>query len=198
LRFHHLLAALVLTTLAAAPAAAQTPAVPVVEAGTPLPVVEAGTWSATPFLSFTFARKPGNESCCSGSGLGLGAAAEYDFTDRIGVEGEIGYVFDLIGDSPDDWSSLNVGAGILYHFPLDNGLAPYGAFGIGFVRSARTIADVRETSTEFGANLGGGIKVPLTDAFSARGDLRYFKGNDLAFDGWRLYGGITWKIKTPY
>jgi len=174
--------------MTAAPAAAQT---------APVPVVEPGTWSATPFLSFTFARTPEDNSCCSGSGLGLGVAAGYDFTDRIGVEGEIGYIFDLLGDTPDDWSSLNVGAGILYHFPLDNGMAPYAALGIGFVRSSRTIAALSETSTEFGVNLGGGIKVPLTDAFSARGDLRYFKGNDLAFDGFRLYGGITWKVRPP-
>ena len=187
MRFHHLLAALVLTTVPAVPAAAQT---------APVPVVEAGTWSVTPFLSFTFAGRPDASSCCSGSGLGLGAAAAYDFTDRIAVEGEIGYIFDLLGDSPDDWSAVNVGAGILYHFPLDNGMVPYGAFGVGFVRSSRTIGGLTDSSTEFGGNLGGGIKVPLTDSFSARGDLRYFKGNDLAFDGWRLYGGITWKIKT--
>lgn len=184
-------------TLAALPAAAQTtPEVVQDQTLSFRPAVEAGTWRVTPFLSFTFAARTTPDSCCTGSGLGLGAAAGYDLTDRISVEGELGYVFDLIGDSPSDWSSLNAGANVLYHVPLDyNGVTPYGLFGIGMTRTHRLIDDVEETSTEFGFNLGGGVKAPITDALSARGDLRFFKGNDIALDGWRLYGGITWRVK---
>lgn len=171
-------------TISALPAAAQT-----------APPVEQGTWSATPFLSFTFAARTHPDSCCTGSGLGLGAAVGYDLTEVLSVEGEAAYVFDLIGDSPNDWSALNVGANVLYHFPLANGMAPYGLFGIGLNRTHQLIDDTIQNTTEFGFNLGGGLKAPLTDVLVARGDLRFFKGNDIALDGWRIYGGLTWRIR---
>lgn len=172
-------AALALIAATAVPSAAQTGG----------PVIEPGTWSATPFLSVTFGGDGDSAS------LGLGGAAGYDFTERLSAEAEIAYVFDLMGNIDDaDWSLLGVGANVLYHFPLENGMAPYATAGLGFGRSSQDFEDDGVTSTEVGFNLGGGIKVPLTDAMSARGDLRYFKFNDAAPDGWRIYGGLMWRL----
>jgi opacity protein-like surface antigen len=179
MRLTHLPAALALVAATAVPSAAQTGG----------PVIEPGTWSATPFLSVTFGGDGDSAS------LGLGGAAGYDFTDHLSAEAEVSYVFDLMGNVDDaDWSLLGVGANMLYHFPLENGMAPYATAGLGFARSARTIGENDNASTEVGFNLGGGIKVPLTDAMSARGDLRYFQFNDAAPSGWRLYGGLAFRL----
>jgi opacity protein-like surface antigen len=185
-RLFRLPAALVLfVALSALPAAAQTAA----------PAVEAGTWSATPFLSFTFG---GNGETSS---LGIGGAVGYDLTDLFSVEGELAYVFDLVGDNDDvDWSVLTLGGNVLYHFPLANGMAPYATAGLGFARSSFNVsggdlATFDDDATEFGFNFGGGVKAPLTGTLAARGDIRYFKYIDEGPDGWRIYGGLTWKLR---
>lgn len=184
MRLSHLPAACALLLAITVPAAAQT--------STP---VEPGVWSVTPFLSLTFGGDGDSTS------LGLGGAAGYDFTDRLGVEAEVAYVFDLAGDTDAaDWSLLSGGANLLYHFPLANGMFPYATAGVGFARSSLTIelqdsAALEDDSTEIGFNFGGGLKAPLTDTLSARGDIRYFQYNDAAPSGFRIYGGLTWKLR---
>lgn len=187
MRIQHLLAALVLTSLTATPALAQ--AGQEVTAPVPVPVTGPGQWSVTPFLSFTF----GGDS--DSTSLGVGGALGYDLTDRLGLEGELFYVFDLAADTDNtDRSLLGASANVLYHVPLSSGLVPYGTFGVGFGRSALTIDEVKESSSEVGFNFGGGLKGPLTERISARGDIRYFKYNDAAPDGWRVYAGLSWKL----
>lgn len=175
-------AALAVILFLSVPASAQTP--------TP---IEAGTWSVTPFLSVTFGGDGDSTS------LGVGGAAGYDITDVIGVEGEFGWVFDLVGDSDAaDWSLMSVAGNVLYHFPLANGMAPYATAGVGLGRSSLQVddhADLSDSSVEVGFNFGGGLKAPLTDSLAARGDIRYFKFNDAVPDGWRIYGGLTWKLR---
>ncbi|MDQ3068710.1 MAG: porin family protein [Acidobacteriota bacterium] len=175
-----MLAALAAIVLTAAPGAAQTPA-----------VIEPGVWTVTPFLSFTFGGDADSTS------LGLGGAAAYDFTDRLGVEAELGWVFDLAGDTDTaDWSTVTLGANAVYHFPIADALViPYATAGIGLVRSSLTIEALDASSTEMGFNFGGGVKAPVSDAFSVRGDLRYFAFNDAGPDGWRLYGGLSWRLR---
>lgn len=186
MKLTHFAAALALAAATALAAAAQTP------------VSEPGTWTVTPFLSVTFG---GDGDTAS---LGLGGAAGYDLTEVLSLEGELGYVFDLMGNADAaDWSLLSLHVNALYHFPLENGMAPYAAAGIGFGRSAQKLdgaaqtaltAGSSATSTEVGFNLGGGLKAPLTDRLAARGDIRYFNYNDDAPDGFRLYGGLTWRL----
>ncbi len=178
MKFTHLAAALALSAATAVPAAAQAP------------VTEAGTWTATPFLSLTFGGAGDSTS------LGVGGAVGYDVTDLLSVEGELAYVFDLAGDSDvTDWSVTSLSGNALYHFPLENGWAPYATAGLTFARSHLTIADATAATAEFGVNLGGGIKMGLTDTLTARADLRYFKYVDTAPDGFRLYGGLTWRVR---
>jgi hypothetical protein len=99
-----------------------------------------------------------------------------------------------------DWSLTNIGGTVLYHFPLPR-FVPYAAFGLGWERSNpdsdddETLAQTIGSSTEIAWNIGGGVKVPITERFMARGDLRRFQVNDVAPDHWRLYGGLTFWLK---
>ena len=184
MRLSRLLAALALVAAFAVPAQAQTET-----ATAPSTPVSPGMWSVTPFLSLSFGGDADTTS------LGFGAAVGYDFTDVLSFEGEFGYVFDLVGDDPTaEWSVMNLSANALYHFPLTNGSMPYVTAGVGMVRSNLQISDTREDTAEVGFNIGGGIKHPLTDRISARGDFRYAKYSDRGPDGFRLYGGLTWAL----
>lgn len=184
MRLRFVLAALALS-LSATPALAQS--------GQELPPVvatEARVWSFTPLVSFTFGGDGDTSS------LGLGGAVSYSFTENIEVEGELAYVFDLIGDDEfADWSVLSVSGNGVYNFPLANGWNTYATAGLTFARSNKQVSDIVADTAEFGMNLGGGLKVPLTDNLSARGDLRFFKYNDAGPDGFRVYGGLTWKLR---
>ena len=185
MKLSRLPAALALVAACALPAQAQTETAPALASGP----VQAGSWTVTPFLSLSFG---GNADTSS---VGFGGALGYDFTDLVSFEGEIGYVFDLIGDDDfADWSVTTLSGNVLYHFPLENGSAPYVTGGITLARSTRDFTDVTSDTAEFGFNLGGGIKTPLTDRFALRGDARYFKYNDAGPDGFRLYGGVIWRL----
>lgn len=171
---------------AAVPARAQSP-------------VEPGAWSATPFLSVSF----GGDGDTS---LGLGGAFAYDWTRALGVEGELAYVFDLAGDTAVvDWSTLGGSVSVVYHYPLEQQTwIPYGRFGLGFVRSSIDLGDIglpdeldlpTISSTELAIHYGGGVKIALTDRTHARVDLRYTNGLDDAPDGFRLYGGVGFRVR---
>ena len=159
-------------------------------------VAEAKTVTATPFLSVTF-----GTSNDLGSSLGIGGAIGYDFTSNLGVEVEVGRVFDVAGDDDNiDHSLTNFGANVVYHFDVVRA-TPYATAGLGWVRSSPDVKNPDPlalypgSSTEIAWNFGGGVKVPLNDRMLARADLRRFQVNDLAPDHWRLYGGVTFWIK---
>jgi opacity protein-like surface antigen len=157
-------------------------------------VAEARSWTATPFVNVTFGAS-GNTT----SSFGLGAAIGYDFTSNLGVEGEFGYVFDVLGDTPLlDWSATNVHANAVYHFDVLR-VTPYATAGLGWERSSIDLEGIDPddvdpllvSSTEITFNFGGGLKYRIGDNLLARADLRRFQSNDAAPDYWRLYGGLT-------
>jgi opacity protein-like surface antigen len=174
--------ALILVVSFAVPAAAQAQS-----------VAESRTWTATPFVNITF-----GASGDTSSSLGLGAAVGYDFTPNLGVEGELGYVFDVQGDRENvDWSLTNFHGNAVYHFDVVR-VTPYATAGLGWERSRVEIdgavpaTDVfPASSTEITFNFGGGIKYKVGENMLARADLRRFQSNDAAPDYWRLYGGLT-------
>jgi hypothetical protein len=162
------------------------------------PVIEPRTITVTPFLGVGFGVS--NEL---DSSLGLGASVEYDLTRNLGFEGEFSRLFDVVGDNDNlDWSVTNFTASVLYHFPVPR-VAPYAAFGLGWERSNPDFDELDPVaaelvvgpSTEVAWNIGGGVKVPVTERLLARADLRRFQANDFAPDYWRLYGGLTFWIK---
>lgn len=180
-------------TLALMPSAAQAQAQAAVYGQS---VAEPRTVTVTPFVAVSF-----GTSNNLGSSLGVGAAVGYDWTRNLGVEVELGHVFDVAGDDDNlDWSLTNISANVIYHFDVPR-LTPYATLGLGWERSSPKFDLIDPAaltigrSTEVAWNFGGGVKVPFGDRLLARGDLRRFQVNDLAPNHWRLYGGLTFWIK---
>ena len=158
-------------------------------------IAEARTWTATPFLNVGFGTDPG------GGSPGLGAAVGYDFTSNLGVEGEVGHLFDVSGDNHDiDWSVSTFSANVVYHFDVVR-VTPYATAGFGLERSSVDVKNpdplalYQPSSTEVVWNVGGGAKYRLSDLMLVRADLRRFEATDLAPDFWRVYGGLTFWIR---
>jgi len=159
-------------------------------------ITEARTWTLTPFVSGAFGTSEN-----LGSSLGVGVGVTYDLTTHLGIEGEFGHVFDVLGDNENIDQSLNTVSGnAVYNFSVPR-VTPYATFGLGFERSSIDVKNpdpaalYPPSSTEVLYNFGGGLKYPVSDEFLLRADLRRFQANDLAPDHWRLYGGLTWWIK---
>ena len=169
--------------LAAAPAHAQS-ALP-----------EPNTFDITPFVGFGTgfgddALDPFNPS----SSFLLGVAVGYNFTTNLSLEGELGIIPDINGDTNNvDLGITTFSANGVYHFDTQTKFVPYATFGIGFGSASLDIegVDDEESNTEFLYNLGGGVKYPVTDRLQVRGDVRYVSINDENPNFWRFYGGVT-------
>jgi opacity protein-like surface antigen len=158
-------------------------------------VAQPKTWTVTPFIDLAV-----GTNAPTGSG-GIGAAVGYDLTSNLGVEGELGRLFDVSGDDENiDWSVTSFSGNVIYHFDVVR-VTPYATVGLGFSRSSvhvdhpDPVALVQPSSTEVTVNFGGGVKYPISDRLLARADLRRFQANDLAPDYWRIYGGLTFVIR---
>jgi opacity protein-like surface antigen len=169
--------------LAAAPAAAQS-------------LAEPRTVTVSPFLSTSF-----GTSNDLGSSLGVGVGVGYDFTRNLGVEVELGRVFDVAGEDDNvDHKLTTISANVIYHFDVRR-VTPYATAGLGWERSTVDVENPDPlalyvpSSTEVAWNFGGGLKYPINTRLLARADLRRFQVNDLAPDHWRLFGGLTFWIK---
>jgi opacity protein-like surface antigen len=182
------------------------------------PVSSQRTWTATPFLhtSAGIADSVGTNDPLVANSMGLGVAVGYDWTPRLGFEGEVSYLTDVAGNAPDiNWSIGNFSANAVYHVDVRQ-VTPYATLGLGFARNRhvlkgagvtdlsfrdRLIAlglDIRQSvasiSNEVAFNAGGGIKYAMTDRVAARIDFRRFQYADIAPNHWRLYGGITFAL----
>lgn len=159
---------------------------------------EARTLTVTPFLHTSL----GIGEPAPDDSAGLGVAITYDWTPRLAFEGDIGHLFDVAGDNADiDWSVSTFSANALYRFDTKY-VTPYATFGIGMERSSESLKATDSvalladfSTTEFMINFGGGLTRQLNSRWQARADLRRFQANDLAPDFWRLYGGLTLKLK---
>lgn len=182
-RIRHLAAAALLALLALlvspAPARAQLP--------TPQ------TLDITPFFGVAFG--DGTDGATTAIGVGVG----YHWTEQIAFEGELGIVPDIQGNSSAiDVGLLTLSANGLYHFDTGTDYVPYATFGLGVGRASFDFPnDPDDSHTELAFNLGGGVKKAITDKIGWRADLRYFNVNDDNPNFWRIYGGITFKLRTP-
>jgi OmpA-OmpF porin, OOP family len=167
----------------ASPAQAQSTALP-----------EPNTFELTPFLGFGLGFS-GGEGLDDGSFL-LGVAGAYNFTTMLAVEGELGIIPDIAGDSSDvDISVQTFSVNGVYHFETRSKVVPYATLGLGFGRTSADFSNLADnSSTEFAVNLGGGVKYPINDRLAVRGDLRYFNVNDENPNFWRIYGGVTFRL----
>lgn len=174
------LSALALVAVLAPAAAAQTLS--------PMPAESEG-FTITPFVGIGFAGDYENAPTAFGLGAGWG------LTPRVAVEGDLyfapqGEQGELIEFDTSMWS---LSANVLYHFTADD-FTPYIAGGIGMMTADANAEDLGliddDTSSEFAWNWGGGVKSALSDRVGLRADLRFFNGDELAPDHWRLVGGV--------
>ena len=95
---------------------------------------EPGTFDVTPFIGFGTgfgddALDPFNPS----SSFLLGVAVGYNFTTNLSLEGELGVIPDINGDTDNvDLGITTFSANGVYHFDTQTKFVPYGTFGIGF------------------------------------------------------------------
>ena len=159
-------------------------------------LAEPNTVTITPFVSVSFGLSEDWKSS-----LGIGAAVGYDFTKNLGVEFEVGHVFDVAGDDENvDFDLTNISGSVIYHFDVPR-FTPYAALGLGWeyaspeIQNPDPLALYPPASTEIAWNIGGGAKYEINNRFVARADLRRFQVNDIAPDHWRFYGGLTFWVK---
>ncbi len=183
--------AAVLLCMTAAPALAQRTA----RTAPPPPTVEEpDRWNITGFLG------PGFGGGLQGNVLDLGAAVGYNWTDRLGFEGE--FSFGRQGNQ----GLLNVSSNtetfsgnVLYHIPY-RGWLPYGTFGLGAVHGGAAVTlngqpgELSQSNTDFAWNIGAGVKKRLSENLRFRGDLRFFDTGANLPNFWRVYGGLTFLL----
>ena len=148
-------------------------------------------FSITPFVGVGFAGDFEN------SPTAFGVAGGYGISDRVSIEGDLYFAPD--GEQGEliefDTSIWSLSGNVLYHFAGQTGFTPYVVGGLGMLSADASAEDLGlaedDTSTEFAWNWGGGVKSALSDRFGLRADLRFFNGDELAPDHWRLFGGVT-------
>lgn len=194
-RFWSAFSVVLLCLVGVAPAFSQTADAQRTTATTPPPTVqEPDRFNVTGFIG------PGFGGGLQGNAVDLGAAAGYNWTDRIGFEGEFSFArqggTNIINTSS---NTETFSANALYSIPYKTWL-PYGTFGIGAVHGSATVTlpgqvnTISEGATNFAWNLGAGVKKSLNQNIKFRGDLRYFDtGNGLA-NFWRIYAGINFLL----
>lgn len=148
---------------------------------------KAGTVDVTPFLNFNF----GGD--LDGTSPGVGVAVGYNWLENVAFEGEFSWIPDVVGgDNNTDEPVVTLSGNGVYYFNTGTKWTPYATLGIGLGHTSVTVKNPPNSVSEngFQVNLGGGVKVPVNDRVTVRGDLRHFHTNDQpAF--WRLYGGVV-------
>ena len=170
-----------------------SPVQPSPDAPQPLPP-EPEAFNFTPFLGFGMAGDFENTPASFGAALG------YGLNSRWGIEGDLSFAPG--GEQGDllefDTSIWTLSGNVLYHFRAEN-FTPYVTFGMGLIGANADVEGIApglvddDTVTEFAWNWGGGIKTAMNRNWGLRGDLRYFNGDDLAPDFWRLSGGVVFR-----
>jgi hypothetical protein len=153
-----------------------------------------GNWTVTPFAGVGF-----SGDLDSGTGA-FGVAGGYVWTERVSLEAELNVLpsSEANGVIEVGTHSWTLTGNALYHFS-GRTWVPYGVFGIGVGHGGADVADtgvtgvstLNSSSTEFVANLGGGVERRINDRMGFRGDLRYQFGGDFVPDYWRLSAGVT-------
>lgn len=183
------LAALLLTGGRAAAQDAPDPAEPSPDAPAPLGS-EPESFNITPFVGLGMGGDFENTPATFGGAVG------YGIDERWSVEGEL--AFTPSGEqgilAEFDTSVWTLSFNALYHFTAED-FSPYLTAGLGVIGADAEIndVDIDDSDTKFGLNFGGGLKTAMNEHWGIRADLRYFNGDDLAPDHWRLYAGVIFR-----
>jgi hypothetical protein len=129
--------------------------------------------------------------------LTIAGAVGYPVTSTVGLEGELGHIFDMApGDQDVDSSLTTVHGSVLYFFETEYAATPYVAAGLGIGRFSHQVVlpPASIEATEIGFHLGGGVTYPLRNSTWLRGDLRYFKHIDDIPSAWRFSASIVLQV----
>jgi opacity protein-like surface antigen len=159
------------------------------------PPLQPDYWTITPFIG------PAVGGDLNDSALNLGVALGYNWSNRLAIEGQVGFMSTEQEFGIDfDTNVWTIDANLLYHFTEER-FIPYIAGGLGLMRASVDLAELEpipgvddDVSNELAFNFGGGIKTDLTERMRFRGDLRFFNGSDLAPDFWRITAGLTFNL----
>jgi opacity protein-like surface antigen len=150
-------------------------------------------FTLTPFVDVSFGGDYQN------SPAGIGAAIGYGINNRLSLEGE----FSLTPEgeagavAPFDVTVFGFSGNVLYHFVTAQEFTPYVTLGVGALGADSEADDLGlvndGTQWHMAMNWGAGIKTGLSGRVGFRGDARYFNGDELVPDHWRLYAGLTFR-----
>jgi opacity protein-like surface antigen len=147
----------------------------------------------SPFIGYNFG---GDSGCpeitnCEDKnlnwGVGIGALGPI-----FGAELEFAFIPDFFGESNTQSSSVFTLMGNFLLAPRFGPIQPYGAVGLGLIRSHAELTvpgliQNDEDNNDFGWDVGGGIFIFFGDHFGVRGDVRYFHAfSALEFAGLNL------------
>jgi opacity protein-like surface antigen len=105
-------------------------------------------------------------------GVGFGAMGPI-----LGFEGEIAFVDNFFGETPELASDVMTFMGNFMIVPKLGPVRPYGTVGVGIIKTSAefTSASLLDAdSTDFGWNIGGGVMILFGEHVGIRGDFRYF------------------------
>jgi opacity protein-like surface antigen len=147
----------------------------------------------SPFIGYNFG---GDSGCpeitnCEDKnlnwGVGIGALGPI-----FGAELEFAFIPDFFGESNTQSSSVFTLMGNFLLAPRFGPVQPYGAVGLGLIKSHAELTvpgliQNDEDNNDFGWDVGGGIFIFFGDHFGVRGDVRYFHAfSALEFAGFNL------------
>jgi hypothetical protein len=132
------------------------------------------------------------------SGLDVGVSLERYFTPRVSIRGQIsGAFWDFKDFDEDSASPLAVTGNLVYNWEA-NALHPYVTAGLGVYTFRLTEANVDESDTNFGINLGGGLEYFLSDRDAVLGAVTMHAVSGNAEGTFGDYGTSYWTIVTGY
>ena len=100
-----------------------------------------------------------------------------------------------------EMAAFATSANLLYGLPRARWIAPYIASGIGMEQyeTPRSIPElgavVIDKNIGLSLSLGAGVKVPLTERWGLRSDVRWLNPWGKTPEGWRIYNGVTLLVK---
>jgi hypothetical protein len=124
----------------------------------------------------------------------VGGSIAFALSRNVAVESEFGY-------RRQEMAALGVSANVLYGLPRVRRIAPYVAAGIGMEQygTPRPIPEwgmvVTQQNVGLTLSLGGGVKVPVTERWGLRSDVRWLNPRGKVPEGWRIYNGVTLRVR---
>jgi hypothetical protein len=175
--FTSLTATVLAFAMAAAPASAQD-----ATANSKSPAGTSPAIEVTPFVSID-----------SRGSTPIGAAINFPLNSSFSIETEVGY---RRGEGR--LNALSSSANLLYALPRVGRTTPYLATGAGLAQYGAPIVSREgslvgtEKRVAFEVHAGGGLKVPVSDAWGMRTDARWFKSfGRNGSEHWRVAHGVS-------